>query len=1210
MEQVHGVDVRWMTQGSFKDKTSGPSQPVQLSPESQTPSKAQTTSVGSKNLPDRCEDPVPANGSNGPARQPRSEFLDKSSIPPGNGATPPHPRRSSWFSNISAKFSGGPLHSQTAAAPPRSHSLSPGQQPSQSQYVSPLQSLSETAIAQPEIVVPRIPANRNAVLQHASIPEGDGPYTPAPPKSGQAGFLGVFRRLSAGGAGNTPTGKLAHGLVERRVLNVDRNRERCPISELKDNKLRRVSFCVDVEIAPMPRYTDTRSTSKSAIDNTQRKMAERGEGEALKNPIAAEAQKEAGRLSSENLLKDETQGLAKKDQDAADPKPAADTRSAPAPKETTTTTTTTTTRKKEKKKKSEAERKARKEKRRKLAEANGSVPVEIQYDESDSSDSPDSVGSPKTTCFPTTNPVRIYRRCCQLRESPILKKITEQLNDSANTSATTGYVNKLDLTGYFMQLQDLITLGDYLAVVPVREVILDGSGLTDEGLRVILAGLLAAKQPEVGRRRHRPHAEQQGGVVERLSIKDNNLGTDGWKYIALFVYMSRSLKQLDLSKIPFPRETALHKMKSLAPGMHHSLGIADIFAKSLAERPAGSTLEMVNIGETEPSTEQLGIIIDGMAKCGVSRLGVANNKLDQHGLRHVAKYLEAGKCEGLDIGGNDLRDHMDILAASIKESDPLWAISLAGCNLVPCSLCRIFPVLTRLPSLRFIDLSHNHDLFDSKPSAVGVLRRCLPQMDHLKRIHLRDVNMTAEQAIALVEVVPEVHSLAHINLLENPELARLADAKTEEAKEEACALYASLMAASRISKSMICVDIDVPSAEATEIVKAMAKQVVAYCLRNMELTHHAEVGSAAVVAAAAAEAHGEWKDGSKPPSYPSVIAHLVGHDVFEEDSSPVDDDNDDDAATADENYVIGGTGVVKALTFCLANRSDDSRSINGMVDSQDLGLPTGGKAKDLSKHLLAGARKIRLRLQPALSKAKANPSDEINLRKLVFLDETLQGIIKRFEDEFPDTRETAEAEASTSAGAGTSASGDADADAAAHPDEAAAEPAVSAEELEQSLSVPPVEDSATMVSDGDGDVDDETKIHVAKPLSRTNSQLSKVLAEEEGRVHRAGHRFRLGVADTADGVHLFDDIGEDDPNQVRVLNELAEDIGGELLEKVKEKGVIRAFKEHQGLTVKSIKESDLEYWPRFVESQRKAQANIKVPETRQQVDLGGSAVED
>src|SRR6187402_2082123 len=105
--------------------------------------------------------------------------------------------------------------------------------------------------------------------------------------------------------------------------------------------------------------------------------------------------------------------------------------------------------------------------------------------------------------------------------------------------------------------------------------------------------------------------------------------------------------------------------------------------------------------------------------------------------------------------------------------------------------------------------------------------------------------MTSEQAIALAEILPESPNLAHVNMLENPGLAALADAKDEANQEEACALYASLMAAVRVSKTLICIDIEVPSNDSSEVVKALAKQVVAYCLYNMERGPVAEISKAA-----------------------------------------------------------------------------------------------------------------------------------------------------------------------------------------------------------------------------------------------------------------------------------------------------------------------------------------------------------------------------
>jgi hypothetical protein len=236
-------------------------------------------------------------------------------------------------------------------------------------------------------------------------------------------------------------------------------------------------------------------------------------------------------------------------------------------------------------------------------------------------------------------------------------------------------------------------------------------------------------------------------------------------------------------------------------------------------------------------------------------------------------------------------------------------------------------------------------------------------MPMLKRIHLTDVSMSPEHAISLAEVSSESSSLAHINFMENPELSALASAEDEAKQEEACALYASLMAAVRVSKSLVCVDIEVPSPESSEVVKALAKQVVAYCLRNMERGPVAEIAKAA-------------GGGSKEVVVPDVLLHLVGHvEGFNEN-------HDDDEPAPDQDYIVGGTGVVKALGICLRNNASHSRRASTERGLSGMNTPTtGGKAKDMSKNLLGSARKIRARLQPALIKER-NSGNPAAYRKL------------------------------------------------------------------------------------------------------------------------------------------------------------------------------------------------------------------------------------
>ncbi|KAL2759095.1 hypothetical protein ACRALDRAFT_2041099 [Sodiomyces alcalophilus JCM 7366] len=1236
MEQVHGVDVSWMTHGSARDKGSKSAttrNPIPLpSPSQETPRpsapapaangngvKPPSNGGGSENTKTASR-PIPT------PRTPlkRSDSGDKAS--PGPNGTPPS-RRNSWFSSLSSKFSSSP----TQQANNGSHATT---QP---------QSSSPKDRESPPAPSPRYPAPRHAVLQHANKPDGDQPYTPAPPGRSQASFLGVFRRLSS--AGPLASGaKHNHGLVGRRTLNVDRARDRCTLPQLRQPNLRRVAFSVDVEIAPQPRYVDSdpSCTKPTPSDKTQkRKMTEKGEGEALKHPESVEIQKEQEgvvKVTGEPLPKEpEKEGteIAKETQgpkEISDPKEAKDDKAAkegpakqgsapntpPTTKTTTTNSGTTGTtdkereaKKKEKKKRSEEERKARKERKRKQAEANGTIPMEIRLDDSDSSTETSRSGTTgnsvrKTTSAPTTNPVRIYRRCCQLRETPILKKIAEQLSDSANHSTRPGVVDKLDLTGYWLQLPDLITLGDYLAVVPVKEVILENCGLSDEGLRVILAGLLAAKLPETRRRRFVTHPDglvRQGGVVERLVLKENKFGVEGWKHICLFTYLCRSLKYLDLSMVPFPRSVVLPTTRN-GPGQRppnhtaatttvaatatpnhdnsrnqEQITLASLFSRALAQRLAGPTLELLNIGGINPTSSDLGTIIDGVVECGIRRLGLPHNNIDDKGLEHVARFISSGRGEGLDLGGNDLRESIEVLAQSISGDSPLWGLSLAECNLRPGSLCKIFPRLVPLKNLRFIDLSHNQDLCSSEPSAVGILRKYLPKLQNLKRIHLADVSMTPEQAIALAEILPEVHGLAHISFLENPELVKLADATTEESREEACALYASLLAATRVSRSIICVDIDVPSERSGEVVKAMAKQVVAYCLRNMQRIPIAEIDS---TAAGSADAQAV-PEGEEPP-YPDVLVHLVGHDVFDEDESASDHES-----APDEDYVIGGTGLAKALTCCLKNRGDESsRQLGEFIKEAEDGeeeegeeTPTligpklpSAKAKDMSKHLLAAARKIRIRLQPAVARAKENAGDAETLRKLLFLDTTLANIIRRFEDEFPDTR----------LGGGPPGLV---ADAAAPSPRAEVEP--------EQVAVP-------------SDAEDEFELGVRSSLSRSTSAISlssRALAEEEGRMLRTGHRFRSGII-KPEHFNLLNGLDETlvEPNHITAMQEMVEELQApELSRKMREKGVVRLFREDRGEIREALRLLDTEYWERFVESQEKARGNVQV------LSPGGKAVE-
>lgn len=458
-------------------------------------------------------------------------------------------------------------------------------------------------------------------------------------------------------------------------------------------------------------------------------------------------------------------------------------------------------------------------------------------------------------------------------------------------------------------------------------------------------------------------------------------------------------------------------------------------------------------------------------------------------------------------------------------------------------------------------------------------------MHNLRRLHLSDVSMSSEQAIALAEILPEASTLAHINLLDNPALEALADAKTEENQEEACALYASLLAAARVSNTLIKVDIDAPSPASGEIVKALANQVVAHCLKNLQ-------GVPEFADSAPADSK---EAGSVLGTYPDVLRDLVGQEG-EDDYSVTASVHDGSAR--DEDYVIGGTGVAKALACVLKNRGDDNRRPSGeFLRDQDTpaspsrGDLAPGKAKDMSKHLLMGARKIQVRLQPALARAKLTAHDDMNnyskcsliiytcstgrlisvLDRLLFLNQTIMDIITRFEDEFPETKQHDVTELTTSNL------------------KPAPEPMVESALVAEPWAISDTEDLET---------DLRTPLH-----SRSNSVMSnthKAIAVEEGRMLRAGHHFRRSFLGPEHyEMFLTADEGDVDLSHLTnirmICDEIAED-DEKLREILREKGPMRMFKEHREQLLGRLRDKDPEYWERFIEAQQKAKANIKPDE--------------
>ncbi|KAH0342969.1 RNI-like protein, partial [Aureobasidium melanogenum] len=1082
-------------------------------------------------------------------------------------------RRNSWISNISSKFSSqapsSPSVPQTTRSQANGTNAGPSSQSARDNLAtSPTQSTSHREAEE---------------LQ---------PYVPQRPKDSNSSFFSNLTRRLSSGAQNAGTARPAEngGMCPRRVLNVNQNRERCLLPELDSAKLRRVAFSVDVEIASGPRYKDDDAVDVSKQKKAKdKKMKERGEGEALKNPQAVTERKEqsdAAAAPTDDATA-ERNGASEADPETSDNTTASGENPYASPED-------------------DAARKERKEKKRQKAENSGQVPRELNGDTSptegaSTKPTPPVSGAATPKDRPTTDPVRIYRRCCQLRESPILKRITEQLMAEDCTSPDDpGTVTQLNLTGSRLQLADFVTLGDWLAIVPVKRLLLEDADISDEGLRVVLSGLLASKKPQPTRRRNGARqipAKPTGGIVEKLTLKNNpRISKIGWKHISIFLYMCRSIKAIDVSMLSLPRELPPSEPDSniKAPSQMpkttgKSVDAADTLCKALSGRLGGSRLEELTMAECGLVPDQIQKIVDGATVCGIARLGFAGNKLDDEGFEHILHYVRSGVCHALDVGSNDLRGKLGKLAEALSHNPncPVWGLSLAGCNLDTDSLRGLLPTLTTLQNFRFIDISHNRSLFVGDACTLQLLRKYLPKLDNLKRLHLVDVGLSVKQAISLAEVLPEGASLAHLTILENPQLTALSQATDEDSQEEACALYASLCAAARVSKSIVCIDVDVPGPGQSEVVKALAKQIVAYCLRNMDRT----MAQSSLLPAATMLSKQHGVEDARQAPVPDVLVHLVGH----LDDDQISDASDDETAP-DDDYIVGGNGIIKALEYFLVQDRSDQRygsiSLSGTTTPRDIGDPAQseikrrGKAKEVSRNLLDSARKLRNRLKPALAKEFA-AGDELNYRRLLFLDQTLSGMIERFEDEFPETRlhldiPPHEQNFSLSSSLESTESGP-----------------LSNDFMASSATTFGTETSAI-------ESDQHEEIHAGDLMRRKASDVSlasRALAIEEGRLHRLGHKVRQDMIDVpmaAAPSSESDAHGEWAPgsHMADIASKLEELSGPELRVLVDQKGGWEGVMEKLGANLEELQQlqmKDPQGWEQFKESQLKARANRGAP---------------
>lgn len=196
--------------------------------------------------------------------------------------------------------------------------------------------------------------------------------------------------------------------------------------------------------------------------------------------------------------------------------------------------------------------------------------------------------------------------------------------------------------------------------------------------------------------------------------------------------------------------------------------------------------------------------------------------------------------------------------------------------------------------------------------------------------------------------------------------------------------------------------------------------------------------------------------------------------------------------------------------------------------------------------------------------------------RLLFLDQTLEGMIRRFETEFPETRVPSAVTSPPLPDV---------------PDVSRASPSESIVDLSLASETEPVFLEAPG-SDDEG---------VLRPvLSRHNSDVSlasRALSQEEGRMHRFGQKFRRDILKPEGEDHEHGTTGQEEtPVHLHLLRATIEEIGGDVLRrKIEECGedvVLEELSNEASELRKQLIEQDPEGWEKFRESQEAAQRNV------------------
>jgi hypothetical protein len=334
----------------------------------------------------------------------------------------------------------------------------------------------------------------------------------------------------------------------------------------------------------------------------------------------------------------------------------------------------------------------------------------------------------------------LYTRCCHLREILPIPATLKQLKDKSKP------LHVLKMLNPKPTLIDVLSFSDFLAITPIITVIFDNVTIDTEMFKIVLISL------------------KDSTMLDKLSLRNVPIDAEGWKYLCKFLKSNKSIQKLDIS------QQRLKKSSDSTKSVVRSQLDWDLFTDTIAAR--GGIEELVIHG-CSLSTPQFDNLVNKALILKTKRLGLASSQLDAEKMAILSKWIASpsSTCTGVDFAFNDLsQGQLGTLNDTLAEKGPgiqLQYFSLNSTNVNVDECANLIKNLSLLPSLKFLDLSNNSQIF---PNIITTLRDYLPKYPDLRRLHFDFDDLEDVSIIQLCLIFQQCPKLVHVSFLGNSKM--------------------------------------------------------------------------------------------------------------------------------------------------------------------------------------------------------------------------------------------------------------------------------------------------------------------------------------------------------------------------------------------------------------------------------------------------------